>query len=162
MWVIWNNISTGKITLLPYVQYQIHNFLFCVLPLPSDYIRMFRSFLLIFGLTIIFEVISNWASTTIHLFTTILEHLPERGNINNCQTSATLTQLIQLENGYLSTNIIWYCGNEHKTSKLSMFRLRLYDLPAITSTWSSQISLYFVCFLIITEHTNHATRFATK
>ena len=77
---------------------------------------MFRSFL------VFFDFIKNLEVLTIinHLYDYI-QHLPESGNINNCQTSATFTTFIQLESGFLSENIFCLSGNEHEIAKLNMF-----------------------------------------
>ena len=85
-----------------------------------DFIATFRSFLLTCGLTEIFEEKLIGILTTA-IICVAVEHLPESGNINNCQTSATFTKFVQLENGFLSTIILRYCGNKNEKTKLNMF-----------------------------------------
>ena len=85
------------------------------------------------------------------ILTTAIEHLPESENINNCQTSATFTKFIQ--HGFLSTNILRFCRNEHKKSKLikcicSFTRPNNNNLRAIRYTLSSLSSFSFVCLLV--------------
>ena len=75
-----------------------------------------------------------------------MQHLPESGNINNCQTSATVMQFVQLRDDFMSPNILLSCKNEqikplHKNQQWEN------NLRAIIASLSSLNNFAFVCFL---------------